>query len=746
MKRLALLLIALGVAAVYALFSFFNVTYWRVNATLPPVMKDFNASLYPLARGWYQLSDVNITYYYMKFMPGWPEQYVVGRFRARDPGWSARLVAVSRAGNPGGTYAISLGGQPQITDQQDAGPFVPTTAQLVWTTTTTGRYSVLARAIFQQGGITAWQWVNFTAEPMQRLYQQSFSCPGYTYQKTFTCSGSTTYYDPLAYTSKPAYITEYTVYSTTTLTNPVQYTGTSIRTQIDARSTGYGISSIIYNVRSRWGSISAGGTVVSVEGTYYRNSQDTQNNVAYVSIGIDTNGDGTADIEIIAYVWDTTAGYNGAIYSVLVNPGTQVASIGANGNPTTNPPQVYGLIMVQSVSNGYAFKITVVLPSTLSGNIVSVALAVVDAWGYIAGSPAGDFWVDWKNLSIQTPCSAPSDLQTVTRGQQYTSVFVAPGNYLVTQVDAYGNNNNPSADYGIAAGIFSYVFNATNAAISVTAQYYRGVGDGTNNVVYIDLLVDSNFDGVGDVEYIYYYYDTAQYNGVIVSPFTSQVVCTVSSAGTCNAPAGYLVTALGAITSYKQTLSFNINLGSITGAVLKIALVVTDASYYDSGNINSDIQVLWGPVSITSYSCPLPGGWYSTGVYAWQTNYALFLANGAVAYRGLVPNALTYLSNFTGVGAFVVFDSSFNVIFGVFKTGSSFSALCGPSAVALGTLPAAKYVELRPLNGFGDVIIRDQNGAILARYGCTYSTTPQYVGYKTNAGQILKAYSIEAWG
>nr|WP_287069291.1 hypothetical protein [Pyrobaculum sp.] len=58
----------------------------------------------------------------------------------------------------------------------------------------------------------------------------------------------------------------------------------------------------------------------------------------------------------------------------------------------------------------------------------------------------------------------------------------------------------------------------------------------------------------------------------------------------------------------------------------------------------------------------------------------------------------------------------------------------------------AKYVELRPLNGFGDVIIRDQSGAVLARYGCTYSTTPQYVGYKTNAGQILKAYSIEAWG
>jgi hypothetical protein len=74
------------------------------------------------------------------------------------------------------------------------------------------------------------------------------------------------------------------------------------------------------------------------------------------------------------------------------------------------------------------------------------------------------------------------------------------------------------------------------------------------------------------------------------------------------------------------------------------------------------------------------------------------------------------VANFTGVGMYVVFDSSLNVIFSVCLSGSRFKALCGVST-PLGSLPAARYVELRPLNGFGD-IIRDQYGAVLARYGC----------------------------
>jgi hypothetical protein len=53
------------------------------------------------------------------------------------------------------------------------------------------------------------------------------------------------------------------------------------------------------------------------------------------------------------------------------------------------------------------------------------------------------------------------------------------------------------------------------------------------------------------------------------------------------------------------------------------------------------------------------------------------------------------------------------------------------------------YVELGPLSGFGDVIIRDQYGAVLARYGCRYTATPQYVGFR---GGLLRVYSVEAWG
>jgi hypothetical protein len=101
------------------------------------------------------------------------------------------------------------------------------------------------------------------------------------------------------------------------------------------------------------------------------------------------------------------------------------------------------------------------------------------------------------------------------------------------------------------------------------------------------------------------------------------------------------------------------------------------------------------------------------------------------------------VANFTGVGTYAVFDSSLNMIFGVSVSGSSFTALCGGGSAPLGSLPAARYVELRPLNGLGDVMIRDQYGAVLARYGYRYTAAPQYVGFR---GGLLRVYSVEAWG
>jgi len=120
------------------------------------------------------------------------------------------------------------------------------------------------------------------------------------------------------------------------------------------------------------------------------------------------------------------------------------------------------------------------------------------------------------------------------------------------------------------------------------------------------------------------------------------------------------------------------------------------------------------------------------------------LATGsAVVYRPLVDGALTYVSNFSSVGVYAVFDPSLNPVFGVEVNGSSFTALCGSATASLGSLPSAKWVELRPLSGFGDIIIRDQSGNILARYGCYYTATPQYVSFR---GGLMKVYRVEAWG
>jgi hypothetical protein len=119
------------------------------------------------------------------------------------------------------------------------------------------------------------------------------------------------------------------------------------------------------------------------------------------------------------------------------------------------------------------------------------------------------------------------------------------------------------------------------------------------------------------------------------------------------------------------------------------------------------------------------------------------VAGSPTAYRKLVAKALIYVADFTGVGTYAVFGSLLNVVFGVSASGGQFTALCGGGSTPLGSLPAAMYVELRPLNGFGDVIIRDQYGAILARYGCRYTAAPQYVGFR---GGLLRVYSVEAWG
>jgi hypothetical protein len=70
MRSLALLL--LGGLAVLAALAFLNVVRLEVNATLPPASKNLNLSVYPLSSARWAASDIyNVTYYRVKFVPGW---------------------------------------------------------------------------------------------------------------------------------------------------------------------------------------------------------------------------------------------------------------------------------------------------------------------------------------------------------------------------------------------------------------------------------------------------------------------------------------------------------------------------------------------------------------------------------------------------------------------------------------------------------------------------------------------------
>jgi hypothetical protein len=289
---------------------------------------------------------------------------------------------------------------------------------------------------------------------------------------------------------------------------------------------------------------------------------------------------------------------------------------------------------------------------------------------------------------------------------------------------------------------------AYGTSISVWGRYVRDSADVQNNVAYLSIGVDTDGDGQVDKEYIIYRYDTAGGSGVIVStyfydPNTGDpvVVCTVGNTGVCTpADPRFVVVNAGSMASdnnYQWSYTLNDQ-----GAVLAVAFAAVDATGYRDGT-RDDFWVYWDDLTVQYSACPPPTGWSTAGNYVWQSNNYLLVTGSATAYRALVTSALTYVANFSGVGTYAVLDSSLNVVFGVSVSGSSFVALCGSSSVSLGSLPAARWVELRPLSGFGDVIVRDQYGAVLARYDCRYTTTPQYVGF---SGGFLRVYLVEAWG
>ncbi|MEM0467624.1 MAG: hypothetical protein QXT27_00285 [Pyrobaculum sp.] len=749
-----LLLIALGVAAALALVQFFNTTHWLVNASLPPVSKDLNTSLRPLADARFVYSgDFNVTYYYIKFMPGWPEIYQVGTFRDRHPGWWARLEALARSGNPGGTYAIALGGQTQITNTQDAGPYVATPAALVWQTTTTSRYSILARAWFNQGGAYAVQLINFTAEPMQRLRQWTFNCGAQTVTEQFNyyC----TYYGTdgsLSFGWEQQYAPPGVSYSTWTRGN-VQTRFSTSRTEgsyslefvVDGTADiVYAVGALIWDVRNLGVT-----TDLSIQLDRFLTYGDGSfDELIYIQFEIELL-DGSR--RYVYYVWricDATTGWYSEIWDVINRQ--RVCTYDMGGQCATTPPAGHLVKDLGRVGCGqwgrfFPDGFNLGADTGLVGLVTRIAFVVVDG-RYNDGAARGRFdnlVMQWRRV---VQCPLPSYISPLTRGVSNTGVsidpFVSPSAApsLLTRVDADGANRGYAvARYWLSGSPFGGALPAAGSVISVLSRYGRDGADVQNNAAFVTIGVDLDGDGQVDREYIYYRVDAASgYRYAIVSSFISpgSVICDVGAGQTCTNQGPYFFTYLGALSGDQ---SWAINLGDLPGAVVAVAFGVVDYSGSAAGP-GDDFWVYWDDFSIQFSRCPPPGGWSAQG-YVWQS-YNYLLVTGGLAYVPLVQGGLVYIANFTGVGRYVFLTSGLADSFGVYWRGAGGGCVYGfqppPSA--------ARWVDLRPLAGLGDVLVRDQNGGVLTRLGCQSPAPPAYVGFRAAPGEVLKIYILEVWG
>jgi len=691
-RATSLALVALAAAGALALLAYFNASLWAVNATLAPVSKNLNQSVYPLAKAWYQFAGpYNVTYYYVKFKPGWPESYTVGIFAARDAGWQARLEVIDRSGNPGGTYSISLGGQVQITNKQDAGPYVSTTAPLAWSMATTGRYSILATAQFNKGGIYAAQLVNFTAEPMSKLASWTFSCgQSQIYDGFSSSSGVTASYD---FSGKlPTWVAVYS-------TNDAKVT----------QDTSFGNpapSMKIYVWKSgKWGSVfinvNAWLGPVPVDNIFlvdlYLQTSLGSGDYIQIHFFIDTNGDGKPDLEKIYY------------YSP------------AGTSPQSIAQKVYGTTLpTTTVQLGTSFTagqwITVPLTPGGVGYVVGYAVTL-----YLTTQVPNTLWVD--NIRIYSP--PPSNVKTYTSQSSFvyidTSVSPTSPPSLATAAVPSGG-----VGYAVAQYWLSQPIPALGTSISVWGLYARNTGDTQNNAAYVSVGVDTDGDGVVDREYIFYRSDGP---ATIVSAFISPgtVVCQ----GTCQNTTQYVFRQLGTMangSSYQWQISL-----SGPGAVLAVAMAAAD------GGGSGGFRVYWDDLTVTYSACPLPAGWTGRG-YAWASYNYLLVTAGGVAYTQLASGALTYVANFTGKGKYVAMTSTLGESFGLYLRGSSAGCVYGYYS------PFSQWVELRPLAALGDVIVRDSSGNMLARFGCTSPPPAQYIGFRAGPGEYLVVRTVEAWG
>ncbi|MEM2275309.1 MAG: hypothetical protein QXD46_08085 [Thermofilum sp.] len=702
MRRL-LQLSALAFAVLaWAAITITNITEWRIVAMGSPLVKLGNSSISPVsATGWYVYDGLNVTRYSLCFIPGWEERYDVGVLGRRIPVLSASLCREEQVGAAG--YRIYLGGQLQVSDTQVCGPPVQLPAALSWWTTASSGYWVLTTARFTVDSVKVRQFINFTAKPMTLLSSASYSCTPYTRSDDF--SGACV---PVQYTFDES-IPDNRTYVTPRSGGSVGIDpdeGDPSPSLYTESKNGY--ASFFINYSSRPFSASA-----SFSFQYFFRASLRDTDYLQVHFFIDLNGDGRPDVEVI-YWWS-----------------------GGGTNPYSMAPVIYGQSLPRETRLIPGFQ-------NSPNKWWTITISQVYATGYVVGlaftaySSPGVAKIWWDNVSF-TRCAPPSYLGAYVRGGEHTLVYVDPARSpssppsVATEVDAYGGTGNPAQDYGVAAAVYDVASWGTvpAAGFSFTVQglYLRNATDARNNVAYVSVGVDSDGDGLADVEYIFYRYDTADAAGVIVSVHVNRggVVCTVGSDGSCTpASPSFKVYNLGTMTSGGvYTWSGSIP-SSQQGVVLSVAFAAADASYSASCTSN-DFWVWWDDFSATYSACtPLPEGWS---------------VSGDTYYRSLVPGATVYAGNLSGDGGFYFFDGSLNPVFGVRRSGTAYYARCGGSEVLLGSYPGAYWADLRLLSGAWEVILRDSFGGILARYSCAPLTAPSYVGFKG-----VRSFEFRAWG
>jgi len=187
-----------------------------------------------------------------------------------------------------------------------------------------------------------------------------------------------------------------------------------------------------YAVAQYWLSqpIPAFGTSISAWGLYARNAGDVQNNVAYVSVGVDTDGDGAVDKEYIFYRSDGSA----TIVSVFISPGAVVCQ----GTCVDTTQHVFYNVGTMTNGSKYQWQISLSGP----GAVLAVAMAAVDGGG------SGGFKVYWDDLTVTySACPLPSSWSG--KGYAWASY-----NYLL--VTAGGVAYTP-----LVQGALTYVANFT---------------------------------------------------------------------------------------------------------------------------------------------------------------------------------------------------------------------------------------------------------------------------------------------